>query len=114
MKLQTLPVSVTIAALIGAVHTYLAVWAWAYIGIYTPLPHWLISNGLTGTTFKSVLFAADFLANMALCTPAAYLLCKLRPAKFWVYLIAALLPSFLWQRKLPRQADISKVEPSAA
>lgn len=100
MKLRTLPVSVALAALIGAVHTYLTVWVWAYVGIYTPLPHWLISNGFAGSTFKGILFAADFLTNMALCVPAAYLLCKLRPTKLWVCLVAALLPSFLWQYRL--------------
>ena len=100
MKLQTLPVSVSLAALIGAVHTYLAIWAWAYIGLYTPLPHWLASHGVTGASFQGVLFPADFLTNMLLCIPAAYLLCKLRPAQLWLYLVAALLPGFLWQYRL--------------
>src|SRR5690606_1812557 len=54
----------------------------------------------TGATFKGVLFSADFLTNVVLCAPAAYLLCKLRPAKLWVYLAAALLPGFLWQYRL--------------
>lgn len=100
MKLQTLPVSVALATLIGASNTYLVIWAWAYIGQYTPLPQWLVSHGATGATFKGVLFFADFLTNMVLCAPAAYLLCKLRPAKLRVYLVAALLPAFLWQYHL--------------
>lgn len=100
MKLQALPISMSLATLIGAVHTYLLIWAWAYIGLYTPLPHWLISHGVTGAAFQGVLFPADFITNMVLCAPAAYLLCKLRPAKLWAYLIAALLPGFLWQYHL--------------
>jgi len=100
MKLQAILVSTAIAALIGAAHTYLIVWVWAYIVQYTPLPNWLVSNGLTSTAFKAVLFPTDFLINMVLCLPAACILCKLRPAKLWIYLVAALLPGFLWQYRL--------------
>jgi hypothetical protein len=100
MKLHTLPVSVSLAALIGAVHTYLLAWAWVYISIHTPWPHWLASHGATGASFQGTLFFTDFLTNMALCVPAAYLLCKLRPGKLWLYLVAAILPGILWQYRL--------------
>ncbi len=100
MKLQSLPVSMSLAAIVGAFHTYLIIWAWAYIVVYTPLPEWLISQGVTGPSFKISLFPADLLTNMLLSIPAAYVLCKLRPAKLWVYLLVALLPGFLWQYHL--------------
>ena len=100
MKSQKLVVSLLLATLIGAVHTYLLVWAWVYIGLNTPLPHWLITHGITGAPFKSILFPTDFLINMMLCFPAAYLLCKLRSAKLWALLIVALLPGLLWQYQL--------------
>lgn len=100
MKPQALPTSVFLATLIGAIHAYLLTWAWAYIALCTPLPHWLISHGFTGTSFRGVLFSTDFLINMLLCVPAAYLLCKLRPDKLWTYLVAAILPGVLWEYRL--------------
>jgi len=100
MRLRTLPVSILLAALIGVVHTYLLIWAWVYIGLHSPLPHLLASHGFAGASLKGVLFSADLLTNMALCVPAAYLLCKLHPTKLWTYLLAALLPGFLWQYRL--------------
>ena len=100
MKLHTFPVSILLAALIGAAHTYLLILAWVYIGLFTPLPGWLISHGLRGASFYGVLYPADLLTNMLLCVPAAYLLCRLRPARLWAYLAVALLPGFLWQYRL--------------
>ena len=100
MKLHAAPASMALAFLIGVVHTYLLIWAWAYIAAYSPLPHWLASHHVTPSSFQAILFPVDFLTNMALCVPAAYLLCKLRPDKLWLYLAAAALPNFIWQYRL--------------
>ena len=101
MRLNSLPTSFVLAVLIGAINTYLLLFAWTFIGVATPLPQLLISHEVRGVAFKGILFAVDLLTNMALYLPAAYLLCKLKPERIWVYLIAAsLLPLWLNYRLL--------------
>jgi hypothetical protein len=100
MTRQTTTGSIALAVLIGVFHTYLLIWAWVYIGLITPLPRWLVSHGITGASYHAALFPADFLTNMLLCIPAAYLLCKLRPYRLWLYLLLAVIPGFLWQYRL--------------
>jgi hypothetical protein len=97
MKLNASKASIPAALLIGGVQTYLMVLCWAYIAMYTPLPHWLIGQGMTGTAFLAVLFAADFIVSVLLSFPAAFLLCKLRPRNLPLYLALAVVPGFLWQ-----------------
>lgn len=97
MKLQTLTTSIPAALLIGIAQTYLLVLCWAYIAMHTPLPQWLVGQGVTGTAFRGALFAADFIVSVLLSLPAAFLLCKLRPRKLALYLVLAVLPGFLWQ-----------------
>ena len=92
--------SMALAVLIGVIHNYLLTWVWSYIAAHTPLPHLLVSQGFTGTSISAVLYPIDFILNMLLCIPAAYLLCKLRPPRIWLYLLLATLPGFLWQYRL--------------
>jgi hypothetical protein len=100
MTRQMTASSIALAVLIGVVHTYLLLWAWIYIGLNTPLPRWLVMQGITGASYQTVLFSVDFLTNMLLCIPAAYLLCKLSPHRLWLYLLLAVVPGFLWQYRL--------------
>ena len=100
MRLQGLPASMAAALLIGLAQTYLLIMCWAFIGMYTPLPRWLIESGVTGSTLRSILFVLDFAVSVLLCVPAAYLLCKLRPSKPWIYLALAVMPGFIWQYRL--------------
>jgi len=79
---------------------YLLLWAWLYIGIHSPVLRFLVSHEITGAAFWAILYPLDTLTNMLLCIPAAYLLCKLRPSKLGLYLIVAILPSFLWLYRL--------------
>ena len=97
MKLQGLTTSIAAALLIGIVQTYLLIVCWAYIAMYTPLPQWLIGQGMNGSAFRIVLFATDFIISVLLSLPAAFLICKLPPSKPLVYLALAVLPGFLWQ-----------------
>ncbi|MGH8155778.1 MAG: hypothetical protein ACREP0_11190 [Rhodanobacteraceae bacterium] len=46
---------------------------------------------------RTVLFAHDFIVNVALCLPAACVLCRLRPRRLALYLVAAILPGFVWE-----------------
>lgn len=100
MKLQTLPVSMAAAILIGLAQAYLLTWCWAFISVHTPLPRWLIEQGLTGSTLRAVQFVSDFGVSVILCLPAALLLCMLRPNKPWAYVALAVIPSFIWQYRL--------------
>jgi len=97
MKLPRLAISIATALLIGIVQTYLLVLCWAYIAVYTPLPQWLLGQGVSGRAFRAVVFATDFVISVLLSVPAAFLLCKLRPRKLFVYLVLAVIPGFLWQ-----------------
>ena len=97
MKLSGLTTSVAAALLIGIVQTYLLVLCWAYIAMYTPLPQWLVAQGVTGNTHRTVMFATDFSISVLLSLPAAFLLRALRPRKLLLYLLLAVLPGFVWQ-----------------
>jgi hypothetical protein len=97
MKKQGLAVPSVLALLIGLVHTFFIILCWAYIAVHSPLPSWLMAQGITGQPLHVVLFVADLLVNVLLCLPAAYLLCKLQPSKLALYLFLAVVPGFLWQ-----------------
>jgi hypothetical protein len=97
---QTFVVSAAFALLIGIVQMYLLTFSWAYIAIYSPLTHWLIELGLRGFAFRAVLFPLDFVTNVLLCLPAAFVIYKLRPRHLLAYLAVAVLPVFLWQNRI--------------
>jgi hypothetical protein len=89
-----------IAFAVGTVQTILLVYLWNYLAAYSPIPSWLATHGVTGFSWKAILYAQDWLINITLCLPAAYLLSKLRPRRIFVYLVLAVLPGFLWQYRL--------------
>lgn len=97
MKKQGLATPSVLALLIGLAHTLFIIMCWAYIAVHSPLPSWLMAQGITGQPLHVVLFVTDLLVNVLLCLPAAYLLCKLKPFKLVLYLVLAILPGFLWQ-----------------
>lgn len=92
--------SLASAALLGIVQMYVLMILWGYISVYTPLPRLLVSLGLRGAAFQSVVFLCDALTNIVLCLPVAYLICKLRPPRLLAYLVLAIAPSFIWQYRL--------------
>jgi hypothetical protein len=89
-----------IALALGALQTILLLYSWNYLAVYSPIPSWLVTHGITGFSWKAILYAQDWLINIMLCLPAAYVLCKLRPRKIFVYAVLAVVPSFLWQYRL--------------
>ena len=99
MKTTLLP-SMLLATLIGAAQMVLLMWCWAYIAAYNPMAFWLIGHGVRGAALYALVFPVDFLVNVLLCLPAAFLLRKLRPARIWLYLALAVLPPFLWTNRL--------------
>lgn len=96
MKPGTFPLSIAAALVLGFAQLYFLAVCWSALGVYSPLPHWLIEHGVRGGTFQGAMFAADFFTQVVLSTPAALILLRLRPARLWVYLAAAIVPAFLW------------------
>lgn len=100
MKFTGLPISIASSILIGIVQSFLLVVIWYYIAVYTPVPRWLVDLGILGFAYRAILFALDFLINVVLCLPAAYVICKLRPQKLSLYTSLSVLPAFLWWNRL--------------
>ena len=92
--------SLVAAALLGIAQMYLLTILWGYMSVYTPLPTWLLALGLKGTALHAVVFLSDSLLNVIVCLPAAYAICRLKPPRLPVYLILAIVPSFIWQYRL--------------
>ena len=95
MRLQSVAVSGLAAILLGAAQCYFALYCWAYIAAYSPLPHWLLDLGLRASV-RAVVFPVDFLTAVVLSLPAGFLLTKLRPARLGLYLLLAVVPGFIW------------------
>ena len=100
MKSDNLPLAVVVAAILGVAQMFLLLYCWVCIAIYSPLPHWLASLGVKGIPLQGILFVCDSIINIALCLPAAFALCQLRPRRLVTYLIIAVVPSFIWQYSL--------------
>ena len=96
MKLRTVSISAVAAVLAGIAQTYLLLATWDYINAYSSLASALLTLGLRGTPLYAVSFVLGFLLTTVLSLPAAFLLTKLRPAKLTIYLLCAVMPSFIW------------------
>ena len=62
---------------VGIVLALALVWCWAFIAANNPLPGLLIKNGLSGAGFWIVITSTDFIINLILCLPAAWVLRQL-------------------------------------
>jgi len=100
VKSDNLIVATLIALVVGISQVVLLLYAWTYIAVHSPIPSWLAMHGVTGFSWKVVVYVQDWLINITLCLPAAYVLCKLRPFKLFIYLILAVVPGLLWQYRL--------------
>jgi hypothetical protein len=97
VKTDNVFLSVAASALIGLVQTAFLVFLWVFISVYTPVPHWLSSLGLRGAPHLAIQDALDFIVNVLLCLPAAFVISRLRPRKALLYLAVAVIPGFVWQ-----------------
>ena len=100
MRSDNFPLALLAAALLGIVQLYVLLYCWNYIAIYSPIPRLLLSLGATGLPLRALLLVLDFAVSVALCLPAAFALCWLRPRRLFVYLTVAVVPGFLWQYAL--------------
>ena len=100
MRSGSVPLALFAAALIGIVQLYVLLYCWNYVAVYSPIPRLLLSLGARGLPLRVLLFVLDFVVSVALCLPAAFALCQLRPRRLFVYLTVAVVPGFLWQYAL--------------
>jgi len=100
MNFRSLPVSITIAIVIGIAQMFLLTVYWAYVGVRSPVFSWLIDLGLEGISLRAVIFPIDFFTNVLLSLPAAYVIYKLHPKYIWLYLALAVLPVFVFTNRL--------------
>jgi hypothetical protein len=100
LKNDNVYLSIAVAVVIGLAQLFLFNWCWAYIAAYSPLPGYVLEAGLRGAPFHLLFFVFDLAVSVALCLPAAYALCKLRPSKLWVYLPFAIIPGLIWEYRL--------------
>src|SRR5437868_94261 len=96
MKLRPLPFSVLTSLLLGFAQTYFLMFVWGYLALYSPLLEWLLGLGLRGVGLRVVLYPIDFLTNIVLSLPAAFVLVKLRPPRLLLFLVVAVVPWFVW------------------
>jgi len=100
MKSDNFPIAASVALAVGILQTFLLQYFDAYISAYSPVPIWLASHFASSFLLLLLLSLYIWTVSILLCLPAAYILCKLRPRKLFVYLILAVVPSFLWQHRL--------------
>ncbi len=111
MQDRALLVSMVGALAGGLAQTYLALHCWDSIGVYSPVVRWLFDFGLRTKGIYSVLYPLDPLTNVLINMPAAWVLTRLRPERVRLYLIAAVIPSFVWLNR--SLANVSFPNPHA-
>ena len=100
MKSDNLLLSMLLASVIGIAQMLVLLYFWVEMSLYSHHVPWLLAHGIHGAWLKALVFLGDNTLNLALCLPAAFALCKLRPSKLWLYLILAVIPAFLWNSQL--------------
>ncbi len=96
MKPCSLAICVLISFALGIAQTYLLMVVWGYLAVNSPLLEWVLGMGLRGASLRAVVYPIDFLTNVVLSLPAAFVIVRLRPAKPLLFLVAAVVPSFIW------------------
>ena len=96
MKPRPLVFSVLTSLVLGIAQATLLMLVWGYLAVNSPLPGWLLGVGLRGAALRAVLFPIDFLINVVLSLPVAFVLLSLRPTRPWLFLAIAVAPYFLW------------------
>lgn len=100
MKSDNLLRSVAAALIIGVAQMFVLIYFWEWMTLYVQHLPWLLSHGVHGVWLKALLFVFDNSINVALCLPAAFAICSLRPRRLVMYVVVAVLPGFLWDYRL--------------
>lgn len=69
---------------------------WGYLAMHSSLRERLLDMGLRGAVLRAGVYPIDFLTNVVLSLPVAFALVSLRPARLLLFLVIAVVPSFLW------------------
>jgi hypothetical protein len=96
MKDRALFISTVCALVVGLAQTFLALRCWNYIEMYSPVVRWLFGMGLRTAGIHAVAHPLDLLTNILINIPAAWVLSRLRPERIRLYVILAVIPSFVW------------------
>jgi len=88
--------AVLISLLLGMAQAYLLMLVWGFLAVNSPLLEWLLDAGLRGAALRAVVYPMNFLINVVLSLPVAFVLLSLRPARPWLFLAIAAAPYFLW------------------
>jgi hypothetical protein len=94
------PIAIVSSLVVGLVLAFALAIVWSYIPTYSPIPEWLRSAGLTWPAQRVAFFVLDLLINVLLSIPAAYILWRLRPRHFRLYIAIAVIPGLVWQLSL--------------
>ena|SRR3990167_6006040 len=94
---DNLPISLVAAFVVGAVQLGALIHFWTYFPIYSPITPLGISAWIHGSFSWPTIFVIDTIINLILCLPAAWVILKLRPQRWVIYLVVAVVPGFLWQ-----------------
>jgi hypothetical protein len=94
MKPRPLVFAVLTSLVLGIAQTYLLVLVWGHLAVNNPLRVWLLDAGLRGEALRAVLCPIDFLINVVLSLPVAFVLLSLRPARPLLFLAIAVAPYF--------------------
>jgi hypothetical protein len=89
-------IAAVISAMLGVLHALLLGGAWNHLVLINPVPHWLITHGVTGKVLRWLLFTQDAIINALLCLPLVFALRLLRPFHPWAYLVVAMLAEEAW------------------
>lgn len=89
-------IAAVISAMLGMLHALLLGDAWNHLVLINPMPHWLITHGVTGKVLRWLLFSQDAIINALLCLPLAFALRLLHPFHPWSYLVVAMLAEQAW------------------
>ena len=65
-----------------------------------PFWRWVHASEIIDPWLTVISISLNLFINLIICLPGAYLICKLRPQKLWLYVLLAVVPEFFWTTRL--------------
>ena len=88
------------AMLIGVAQMLLLQYFLSFSFLLRPFWRWVHASEIIDPWLTVISISLDLFINFIICLPAAYLICKLRPQKLWLYVLVAVVPEFFWTTRL--------------
>ena len=85
-----------LSAIVGFIYFYAVKVFWAYFPNVNPITNALLSCCAADYWVRSAIVVHDIIINILLCIPLAIFLIKLTSEKFWLLVMAAVIPSFIY------------------